>query len=364
MARAGHEVDLVTAGNKDHFEKIINEGVTVHYLPVQYDNSFGFARRLWSFYQFVNKALHYVAGLGKFDIAYITSTPLTVGIIALRLKKKYKLSYIFEVRDLWPEAPIQAGIIRSVFLKKIARYLESRTYSGANKLVALSPGIAGSFSGKTWVPVHLCTNISDCNFFGITTEKNRELSEKYSLDDDFVIGYFGALGKMNALTYLLDAANYFKLKAEKIKFLIIGNGGQKSHLQRIADRNNLDNVIFVEHLDKFQLREHLSLIDAAYVSFAKLKVLESNSPNKFFDALASGKLIILNMSGWLREIVEKNKCGFYADPEAPGALLNQLQPFIHNRLLLAQYQRNARKLAENNFEREKLTIELLKFIEK
>ncbi len=145
--------------------------------------------------------------------------------------------------------------------------------------------------------------------------------------------------------------------------MIIGNGGQKSHLQRITAKNNLDNVIFVDHLDKFQLREHLSLIDAAYISFAKLKVLESNSPNKFFDALASGKLIILNMKGWLRDIVEKHRCGFYTDPDKPGELLNKLQPFLDDPSLLRHYQTNARQLAEKDFERGKLTAGLLKFIE-
>lgn len=357
-------MEMITATNNTESEHRDVNGISVHYLPVRYDNSFGFGRRLRSFLSFSYRATRYAGKSGSFDIAYITSTPLTVGLVALRLKRKYHLPYIFEVRDLWPEAPIQAGIIRSALLKNITKYLESRTYRNAAKLVALSPGIKSALiDQRTGLPVHMCTNMSDCEFFGIEEARNNELKERYRLEDEFVIGYFGAIGKLNSLEYLLNVARVSKEKNEKIKFIVIGNGAEKSRLMEIQRTNKLDNVIFVDHVDKYELKKHLTLIDAAYVSFASLQVLESNSPNKFFDALAAGKMIILNIKGWLKESVEKNNCGFYADPENPEQFLEKLRSYRSDRSRLKQCQHNARMLAESEFEKTKLTTQLLKFIE-
>jgi glycosyltransferase involved in cell wall biosynthesis len=364
MKSTGHDVELITAHNKQTRETKLIDGIKVHYLPVKYDSSFGILRRLWSFLLFSHKAYWKAVKLGHFDKAYITSTPLTVGLTALKLKGKHSIPYIFEVRDLWPEAPIEAGIIKSIYLKKLLRNLELKIYKNASGIVVLSPGILQSVKGKMIdCPIHLCTNISDCDFFEPDASPDQALIEQYNSGQNFVIGYFGAIGRLNALEYLLDFAAYCQSLDSPIKFMIIGSGNRKKRLEKTAENKFLKNIIFIDHLDKYDLRRYLSLIDAAYISFAKLKVLESNSPNKFFDALASGKFIILNFNGWIREYVEKYKCGLYAVPGNEEDLYKKLQPFIKDRRNLKIHQLNARHLAEEKFEYKKLTAELLRFIE-
>ena len=364
MVSAGHCVDLITAHNKRTKKIKFIDGINVHYLPVKYDSSFGILRRLWSFLLFAYKAYRYSITLGHFDKAYITSTPLTVGLTGLRLKGKHSIPYIFEVRDLWPEALIEAGLLKSSVLKKLSKKLELKIYHNASGITALSPGIFNSvLEKKIACPIHLCSNISDCDFFEPATGSNEDLAEKYGVKQNFVIGYFGAIGRFNALEYLLKFAEYCQNKRSKISFIIIGNGSRKKIIKRISEEKQLSNVIFIDHLDKFELKRHLKLIDAAYISFDKLKVLESNSPNKFFDALASGKLILLNFSGWVRDYVEKYQCGFYADPNHPDELYKTLQPVITDPNILKIYQQNSHRLAEDKFDRKKLTSELIRFIE-
>ena len=65
---------------------------------------------------------------------------------------------------------------------------------------------------------------------------------------------------------------------------------------------DLINVRFIKFQNKHNLKRLLNVTDAAYVSFANKPILETNSPNKFFDALASGKLIITNTKGWVKDI--------------------------------------------------------------
>jgi glycosyltransferase involved in cell wall biosynthesis len=80
-------------------------------------------------------------------------------------------------------------------------------------------------------------------------------------------------------------------------------------------------------------------------------VLETGSPNKFFDGLAAGKLIILNVGGWLADLVDKHRCGILCNANDPVDFLIKLKPFIDNPSLLMEYQANARQLAETAFSR-------------
>lgn len=118
MVDAGMDVELITTHpNSQYLQKEI-EGIKVHYLPIPYDNNFGFLRRLRAFYAFVHQAKRLIKKLALPDLLYITSTPLTTGLIGLWAKRKLQLPFIFEVRDLWPEAPVQVGVIRNSLLDR------------------------------------------------------------------------------------------------------------------------------------------------------------------------------------------------------------------------------------------------------
>ena len=362
MVQAGHCVEIISAFNERNYQKKDIEGLTVHYLPVKYHNHFKFLRRIYSFLVFAHKAYYLARKTKNIDIAYITSTPLTVGLVALKLKRKKGIPYIFEIRDLWPEAPIQLGIIKSGFFKYITRWFELRVYKRANKIVALSPGTKDHVHRLVpEKPIHFCPNIADCDFFEMTSVKNKSLLEKHKIDQAFVISYFGAIGKVNALEYFIDLATVAEKSELDIKFLMIGDGAMMDSLKRIVKSNNISNLEFIPHMNKYALKEYLSITDAAYISFANYPILEHNSPNKFFDAIASGKVVIVNTRGWIKEYIENNECGFYVDPQNPDQFITRIQ-HCFNKSKLDEYQKNSRKLAEDTFEKKMLIKELLDFI--
>ena len=93
----------------------------------------------------------------------------------------------------------------------------------------------------------------------------------------------------------------------------------------------------------------MNISDAVYISFGPFLILETNSPNKFFDGLAAGKAIITNTKGWIKELVETNNCGFYYDPEKPENFTHQIKELLDNQEQLEKWKMNARKLAEEQF---------------
>ncbi len=362
MVNVGHHVEMITSHNCNKYIRKDIEGITVHYLPVTYYNHFGYLRRLYAFLLFAHKAYHLGKKLKSIDLAYVTSTPLTVALTALRLNHKKQTPYVFEVRDLWPEAPIRLGEIRNVFIKAVSRKLELIAYRKAERIVTLSPGIYEHVSnlvpGKS---VYLCPNFSDCTFFQRTDRKNETLLKKHGIMNAFVISYFGAIGKVNALEYFLDLVKVSEDYEMDIKFFLIGDGAKLTALRKLAEHRKLKTIEFIPHMDKLGLKEYLSISDAAYISFINNPVMELNSPNKFFDALASGKLIITNTKGWIRDLIKENECGFYMDPDSPEEFITRIKPFM-NKLKLQIQQGQARHLAEESFDKDKQVKKLLDFI--
>ncbi|MBK0404455.1 glycosyltransferase family 4 protein [Adhaeribacter sp. BT258] len=359
LAKAGHEVELVTAYNGKTYKTEIIAGVKVHYLPVAYDNRYGFPARIKAFLKFSWQSTRLAFKLKNVDVCFATSTPLTIGIPALLLKKFRGTPYFFEVRDLWPEAPVQLGFIRNELLKTVLFWFEKLLYRNATKIVALSPGmVAGVKKYKLPVPVFLIPNIADCRFY------QPVFTEKVSASTPFVISYLGTLGRANRVDFLLDIAKLCQeMNLHQVKFLIAGSGAESRHLKQKAQKLNLHNVTFTGHFNRHQVQELLNRSAATYTSFAKFPVLETNSPNKFFDSLAAGKLCLVNTKGWLQDLVEKNNCGFYADPNQPTAFVQKLLPYLTDPTLLKTCQRNARELAEREFSREKLSRKFVAMFE-
>jgi len=352
LVEQGFKVQMITSHNASVYEQKLIEGIVVHYLPVQYSNEMPFRKRYYAFLKFAYKSIRHSKKLQKPDLIYATSTPLSIGLIALWWKWKRNTPYIFEVRDLWPEAPIQLGIIKNIFLKYLSRKLEKATYQNAQKIVALSPGIQSlindqSLSFKTI----LVPNMADVQFFQAINQPRKNFNT-------FMIGYFGAFGYANNLDFIVGIAQSCQQERLNIKFLLAGDGSKKNYLKNTIERLSLRNIEIIPPKNRFEIRDLMTELDACLTSFLCNPIFETNSPNKFFDGLAAGKLSIVNTKGWLKQLVEEHQCGIYVDPGKPENFPELIKPFLENRVLLGKYQKNALELGETKFSREKLVGKL------
>lgn len=337
----GHSIDVITTHHSSNYEKLEMDGVIVHRLPVKYQNKFGFLRRIKSFLSFNRKAVDLISQLPKPDLLYCISTPLTCGLIGMRIKKTLSIPFIFEVGDLWPEAPIQMGVIRSKILKSRLFKLEKNIYEEASGIVALSEDINESISERCQNSnIITIPNMADTDFF--STSKKSERSDELMPGFKFVIGCIGAIGKANHLDYLLETARHFNNEQIDVAFIIMGEGSEKERLRMMG--SDLPNVKFLPFSDRNVVKEVLESIDAVYISFKSLSILETGSPNKYFDALAAGKMVITNFGGWIGMEIEKSNCGFTYSPENPSELAEKLAPFISSSHLLDEVSERARAL--------------------
>lgn len=358
MVEAGHSVELITGYEGHSYDQQWIDGVKVHYLPVAYDQKFAFWRRILAFWFFVRKSKTLIRKLSRPDLLYITSTPLTTGLIGLWAKQKLALPYIFEVRDLWPQAPIQVGAIQNPFLISYLKKLEKRIYTQSMRLVALSPGIAAHL--EKIVPekeIALIPNFSDLEIFSLN-KKSENPKRRLHLEAGFTIAYTGALGQVNAVGELLDLAGLAQNRKKNWNFLIMGAGSEKESLIRKSKELGLKNVRFLPFGSKEEVTEVLNLSDWVWISFAHFPVLKTNSPNKFFDALAAGKPILVNHKGWVYDLVKTHQIGLAFLPGKWDKSFDRLAQLENESHLLAQMGKRARTLAEQVFSKDQAVARL------
>jgi glycosyltransferase involved in cell wall biosynthesis len=342
LAQQGIETKVITTHNHPERKTIFVEGVEVHYLPIPYDNRFGFVKRAWSFLNFVWSIVREAGHFKDAHVCYAISTPLTIGLAAIWIKKRYRIPYLFEVGDLWPEAPIQLRIIKNPILKVVLYKLEKSIYKRAQAIVALSEAIKTEIQKKvSGKQIHVISNMADIEFFKRET-KRPDLEEKFGVQGKFVVSYIGTMGLANGLDFILACAE--ASQTLPIQFLFCGEGAMLPKLKEIAWNKKLSNVTFIAEQNREGVRNVLNVTDAVFVSYKPLPVLETGSPNKYFDGLAAGKLMIVNVGGWMKEEVEKNGCGISVIRQDD--FVEKISPFIQSESLLQKNQEASIKVAE------------------
>jgi glycosyltransferase involved in cell wall biosynthesis len=362
LIEKGHDVVVITGYNGERYMNENLEGIDIHYLPIPYQNKFGFSERSSAFLKYVFGAIRKAGELKGINTCYTISVPLTTGLAALWIKSRFKIPFIFEVGDLWPDAPIEIGVIKNPIFKIFLFKLEKYIYQESKSIVALSPAIKKEIEKKiSGKRVHLLPNMADTDFFN-PKAKNSMLEKKFNVENKFVVAYIGALGVANGLNYFLECARTSQKGNLPIQFILCGEGGMKDNLKRSADGLQLRNLSFVDFQNRNGVQEIMNVTDAAFICYKPLPILETGSPNKYFDGLAAGKLIVINFGGWIKEEVEKNKCGVYLDSKHPTDFVKKITPFLNDATLLSEYQHNARLLAES-YSRKALSekfVELIK----
>lgn len=364
LIKNGHQVTMITSSKSidgDRVEKQI-DGINVVYLKTFYSQSMSVKQRLKVFLSFVSKSKKEAKTYKNIDLVIATSTPLTVGITALYLKWFKKWPYVFEVRDLWPEVPIQMGAFKSPFIIKPTRWFEKKIYQNAEHVVALSPGMQAGV--LKYIPEHktsMIPNMSKIDKFW-PREKNEELGEELGLrKDSFKLIHFGALGIANGAHTIIESAKLLK-EDQTVEFIFVGGGSQEPKLKKMCKEYGLDNVKFHPKIAMEKMSETVNLCDVSMVSFKDLPILYTNSPNKLFDSLSAGKPIIVNSAGWTKKMVEDNNCGYYVNPAKPKELVEKIKYLQKNPEVAKEMGENSRKLAETKYDKSLLCREVVQVI--
>jgi glycosyltransferase involved in cell wall biosynthesis len=361
--KQGHDVQVVTSiySKSDltatrFIENQNFDGVKVTVINVRIDNKQPFLKRIFTFLAYAVCSVWY-ALTAKADVVIASSGPITVGIPGLVARYIRGRKLVFEARDLWPEGAIELGLIKNQFLQKIAYALEARCYKASSLVVALSIGMKQNI--KVRFPLTKVIDVTNAAniplFSGKAPFQNRGLLQpkKYAI-------YTGNIGLVNNSLWLLEAAKVLQAKGRTdLKILLVGEGQQREQIEAEIQKNELQTILIWGLMPKKDL---VGLIQNASVSLVPLRgtpVLDTSSPNKFFESLAAGVPVIQNTQGWMKDFLEEHQVGFTLDPNDPIQLAEKLIELDDQQAMLEEMGKKAHHLAAKLFDKDYLAQKML-----
>lgn len=317
-------------------------------------------RRMLQFLHFAKLASRVGRRLPRPDIVFASHTPLTIGLAGMDLARHFDVPFVFEVRDLWPQALINLGVLRNRLAIWWMRRMERKIYRAADHIVALSPGMKQGVvaAGIAERHVTMIPNACDLDLFRPDIDPGPG-RERLKLGDRFAAIYFGGMGVANGLDYAVEAARELHRRGnERIVIVLHGNGGQRKALQSQVRQYGLPNVVFSDPVpDKAKVAQLVAACDVCLTIY-RATTEHTWSPNKMFDSLAAGKPVLINVPGWLTDVVEQHRCGRGVSPERPEQLADALEDLAAAPDQCRRMGENARALAQRQFARERLAQEL------
>ncbi len=270
---------------------------------------------------------------------------------------------VFEVRDLWPEAAIAVGALRNPVMIAAARWLESFAYRNSASIVALVERLKDGVvrRGYPAANVYVIPNGCDLDLFAVDADERQAFRlERPWLQDRFLIVYASTIGRVNVVEYLARLAASTAKRDPDVRFLVVGDGVERDHVQEVAKQLEvLDRSFFMEaRVPKKAMPQLLAAADLAISLVADRKELTGDSANKVFDAFAAGRPVAINRGGSLADLLRPTGAGFVLDAGDPNAAAHALVSAIRDRVWYTRARAEARRLAEGPFSRERQAQEL------
>jgi len=311
-----------------------------------------FAWRVVSFLCFM--ATSVLAGLqaGRADVVMGTSPPIFQAVSAWFVAFLRHKPFLLEVRDLWPEFAVDMGVLRNPLIIALARRLERFLYARARRIAVNSPAYR-EYLDEVGVPakkVVLIPNGVDPKMFDPEAD-GRAFREELSLDGKFVVMYAGALGLANDIPTILRAAELLQVD-ERVRFVLVGDGKERSNLERFVRERGLTNVVFAGPRPKVEMAQVLAASDVCVATLRDIPMFRTTYPNKVFDYMAAGRPTILGIDGVIRKVVEAAGAGVFVPPGDHRCLAEAVRLLASNPDRAREMGQRGREYVAKNFHRD------------
>ena len=361
LAAHGHRVTIVTSpvsylsgqnslpGHYLWKKEQWAENIEIRYCRTSSGMHKGFVPRLTAFFSFMFSSFFCALDVKDVDLVWGTSPNLFQGWTAWLAARCKRVPFLLEIRDLWPEFAVAMGVLRNKTLIRMSQWLEKFLYNHADRIIVNSPGFIPyirDICGKT---PDLVPNGADISMFA--GADGSAFREKWGLGDAFVVMYSGAHGPANDLETALNAAEILS-GHEDIRFVFVGSGKDKERLEALKDEMGLKNVLFVPPVPKDEIAAVMAAEDAGLAILKRLDMFRTTYPNKVFDIMACGDPVICQIDGVIREVVEENQAGIFAEPGDPQALADIVLKLAGDRELCRKMGENGRNAIAEKFNRD------------
>lgn len=378
LMRIGHTVTIIAASTVHNSDlNLITDDSPwredtvdgVHYVYIRCREYQGNGKsRILNMCEFAWKLPGVCKHFPKPDAIVATSMPPMSCAMGIHLARKYKVRGVAEIADLWPESIVAYGLAGPHNPAVVAlRWLEKWIYKKADAVVFTCEGAYDYIVEQGWekeIPrskVHYINNGVDLELFNYNREHFPVEDADLSDPDLFKVVYTGSIRRVNNLGLLLDVAKL--VKNPKVKFLIWGDGDERTALEQRVKDENITNVVFKGYVEKKYVPSIVSQADLNIAHNTPSPLFRFGiSFNKMFDYLAAGKPVLSDFPCKYNPAVQMGAGVDVSEPTAENIVQQISQLAEMDTHQHAAYCENAARAAQE-YDFRTLTAKLAELIE-
>ena len=263
------------------------------------------------------------------DAVLAMSPPLTLGGAGWLAARRWRVPFVFNIQDVFPDVAVELGAITNPQVIRVASWLERWTYRHSDAVTVLSDDLRDNLVAKITgtVPdaydrIRVIPNFVDTDRIQPADPEAGAYRREHGLEGRRVVMYAGNVGLSQSLDLVIDAARKLADRSDVV-FVINGGGSGRAALREAAV--GLDNVRFVDFQPKERLPEVLAAGDIHLVPLRR-GLARSSVPSKTYSILAAGRPVLASVDEGteVARVVTDAGAGLAVPPDDPGAFTNAL----------------------------------------
>ncbi len=265
---------------------------------------------------------------GPHDVVITPSPPLTIGFFGWLLARHWRASFVYNVQDIYPDASVKLGLMRSPGAVRFFSGLERFVYARADAVSVVSDDFRQNLLAKG-VPdakIALIPNGVDAEFIRPGPRDNA-FAREHDLVGRFVALYAGNIGMAQDVETLIESARLSGQSGKR--FVIVGDGARADRARTAA--RQLASVCYLPFQARVRLPEVYASSDVGVV-LLRPGMAGSSMPSKVYSIMAAGKPVVASVDPGsdIWRLVEEVGCGICVPAGDPAALTLALDRLQHD----------------------------------
>lgn len=225
---------------------------------------------------------------GQLQVILTTSPPHSTQLIGLKLKERYKLPWIADLRDPWTNIHYYDQLYHTPIAKRIDRNYELQVLERADAVIVTSEDTKRLFLNKPAKinpdKIHVIPNGYDEDDF---------IYPSTPPQDEFLITYTGTITENYNIDVFLKVISQLRSVNSEIRYKLRFVGKVSEGVKQRIKKAGLEGITeFVAHVPHTEAIKYLMESTMLLMAIADVPAVYSNVPGKLFEYLASNKPII------------------------------------------------------------------------
>lgn len=288
------------------------------------------------------------------DIVVVAMPTIALTHYAVKYAKKHNIPVIVDLRDLNPDVFVSPfkGLIKaivSICIQPLRHELGSSLKQSTALIGTTEPYLKWGLNYAKREQ-----NNKDKVYFvsypdnGVAKSLSPESRwARYEDYQGIICCFFGQFGQLVDFDTIIDAADKCQKEKLNVLFLLCGKGELLDYYRKVIADRKLNNVELPGWVNQTDIIDIGFLSDVALMAYKKNDNFDMQMPNKFSESLSLGLAILLQPTGVMQDVIQKNYCGLHY--EDSDELFERLAFLSENRDKLEEMKKNSRRVFEEEF---------------